>query len=127
MAFEISQFNGDATYSICCTGDVCCGDEIAFERATFSGSYRNAKFAGFERIAGRVIRDSYGRDKQQHTFTLALPDGTERLIKGRVIYREGVYRKPWADECERRAALSEKHSRGDAARAIRDERKAMTA
>lgn len=125
MTFEVSSFAGDTIYSICCTGDVCVGDHVAFDRATFSGSFRNAKFVGFVRVEGEIIRDSYGRDKQQHTFTLRHEDGTESRIKGRVMYREGTYRRPWPDEAKRRAGLDEKHRRGDAARAARDERKAI--
>ena len=123
MTFKTSSYAGDAIYSIRCTGDACIGDHVAFERATFTGSFRNAKFAGFERVEGEIIRDSYGRDKQQHTFTLRHADGTESRVKGRVMYREGTYRKPWPDESARRAALDEKHARGDKARAARDERK----
>jgi len=123
MTLEASMFAGDEIYSVRCTGDVCIGDHIAFERATFSGSYRNARFAGFERIEGEVIRDSYGRDKQQHTFTLRHADGSESRVKGRVMYREGTYRRPWPDETKRRDILDEKHRRGDTARAARDERK----
>jgi hypothetical protein len=33
-----------------------------------------------------------------------------------------VYRKPWADEAERRLACQEKHARGDAARSARARR-----
>lgn len=123
MTFESSSFTGDEIYSIRCTGDVCVGDHVAFDRATFTGSFRNARFAGFERVEGEIVRDSYGRDKQQHTFTLRLADGKEMHVKGRVMYREGTYRRPWADEAKRRAVLDEKHRRGDAARAARDERK----
>lgn len=123
MAYQTSTFNGDEVYSIRCTGDACAGDYVAFERAMFVGSFRNAKFTGFERIEGEIIRDSYGRDKQQHTFTLRLADGSVTRVKGRVMYREGTYRRPWADESLRRAALDEKHGRGDSARAIRAKRR----
>lgn len=67
MTYENSIYSGDAEFTINCTGDAVVGDEVRFERATFSGSFRNAKFAGFEMITGKIIRDSYGRDKQQHT------------------------------------------------------------
>jgi len=95
---------------------------VRFERATFSGSFRNAKFAGFETVTGKIVKDSYGKDKQQHTFTLALEDGSELRIKGRNLYANGTYRKLWADESRRRAAAEEKHARGDSARAIRASR-----
>lgn len=122
MTYETSNYTGDATYTVRCTGDAVVGDEVRFERATFTGSFRNAKFAGFETVTGKIVKDSYGKDKQQHTFTLALDDGSELRIKGRNLYANGTYRKLWADESRRRAAAEEKHARGDSARAIRASR-----
>lgn len=122
MTYETSNYTGDATYTVRCTGDAVVGDEVRFERATFTGSFRNAKFAGFETVTGKIVKDSYGKDKQQHTFTLALEDGSELRIKGRNLYANGTYRKLWADESQRRAAAEEKHARGDSARAIRASR-----
>ncbi len=106
-------------YEIDCTGDCVVGDEIRFDRAIFSGSWRNPKFAGFEQIIGTIVRDSYGTEKQQHTFTIELKNGETTKIKGRNLYRNGVCRKPWADESKRNAALDEKHNRGDRAREAR--------
>jgi hypothetical protein len=122
MSYETSNYAGDEVYSVRCTGDAVVGDEVRFERATFTGSFRNAKFAGFEQITGKIIKDSYGKDKQQHTFTLALADGTELRIKGRNLYANGTYRRLWADESMRRIAAEEKHLRGDRARAARAQR-----
>jgi len=122
MTFQTSEYTGDSEYSISCTGDAVTGDEVRFERATFSGSFRNAKFAGFERITGKIIRDSYGDKKQQHTFTLLLLDGSKLRIKGRNLYANGTYRKQWVDESARESARDEKHDRGDSARAQRRER-----
>lgn len=39
MPFATSTYRGDADYSIDCTGDAVTGDEIRFERATFSGDH----------------------------------------------------------------------------------------
>ena len=116
-------FRGDNEYCIDCTGNVVVGDEVRFDKAIFKGSYRRPKFVGFERITGRVIKDSYGKAKQQHTFTLLLEDGSKMLIKGRNLYRHGVFRKPWPDEGARRAAEEEKWKRGEAAREAREARK----
>lgn len=55
MTFQTSTFIGDPTYSIRCTGDACVGDRVAFDRATFSGSFRNAKFAGAYKGAGIAL------------------------------------------------------------------------
>ena len=120
MAFEKSTYTGDSTYTIDTTGDCVVGDEVSFERATFSGSFRSAKFAGFELVQGRIVADSYGRDKQQHTFTIELMDGSKIRIKGRNLYANGVYRKAWADESRRLQAAEEKHVRGARARQARE-------
>lgn len=122
MYYE-SEYQGDDTYSVRATGDVVVGDEVCFDRATFSGSWRNAHFEGFERVMGRVVRDSYGAAKQQHTFTIEKADGSLMRIKGRNLYRQGVWRKPWADPTARTRAADEKHARGDAARQARRLRK----
>lgn len=122
-AMELPTFKGDSTYSYDCTGDAVAGDEVCFERAKFTGSFRNSKFAGFEKIEGKIIADSYGKDKQQHTFTLLLLNGEKTRIKGRNLYSNGLYRKPWQDESLRLVALEEKHGRGDIARLRRNVRK----
>lgn len=123
MTYQISNFRGDDLHTVDCTGDVCVGDRVAFERATFTGSFRKPKFSGFELVTGEVVSDSYGAAKQQHTFTLRLADGSTTMIKGRNLYANGVFRQPWDDEAARQSALSEKHRRGDAARADRELRR----
>ena len=126
MTIDIGKFTID------CTGDACTGDIILFTEAVFGGSYRNPRFLGERRIAAQVVRDSYGTDRQQHTFTLKViaSDGYDALEadrtvrrKGRNVYRNGTRRWPWSDERERKTALDDKHRRGDVARALRDERK----
>lgn len=123
MTFQTSDYTGDEDYIINCTGDCVVGDEVSFERAIFTGSFRNAKFDGFELVQGTLVNDSYGRDKQQHTFTLEMSDGSKLQIKGRNLYANGTYRKMWPDESQRGLAADEKHARGDRARAARDYRK----
>jgi len=120
--YQESQYKGDAEYSIRCTGDAVCGDEVRFERAVFTGSFRAAKFSHFELITGTITKDSYGAAKQQHTFTLQLSDGNTTRIKGRNLYANGTYRKPWINESKRVAARDEKHERGNQARATRTRR-----
>jgi len=122
MSYETSNYAGDATYTACCTGDAVVGDEVRFEKTTFTGGFRNAQFSGFEKITGKIVKDSYGADRQQHTFTIALEGGGELRIKGRNLYANGTYRKLWADESSRQAAANEKHARGNSARAVRAER-----
>lgn len=122
MPYQQSSFTGDATHTIPCTGDCVVGDKVAFERATFSGSRTRPKFAGFQLVAGEIVADSYGSDKQQHTFTIRLADGSTTRIKGRNLYANGTYRAVWPDEAQRSGVAQEKHQRGDAARAQRSRR-----
>lgn len=100
-------------YPFNCTGDCVTGDEITF----FSPNKSS------ERLFGKIISDSYGTDKQQHTFTIELEDGSKTLIKGRNLYKNMVFRKAWSDESQRQIALDDKHSRGDKARSDRAIRK----
>lgn len=121
-------------------GDVCAGDVIRFRETVWSDEYNlykrwrqsTPKPAGKRTITALVLRDSYGRDKQQHTFTLIvmkcvgdspLRKGEQILRKGRNVYRWGVERRRWKDETARQAQLAEKHARGSTARAERAQRR----
>lgn len=99
-----------------CTGDVCTGDYVYFSKAVYTGTYPHAKFDYLAEMEGLVIADSYGSKKQQHTFTIELPDGNKMKIKGRNLYRNGCKRSPWLNENDRDTALKEKHERGSIAR-----------
>jgi len=103
-------------YDICCTGDCCTGDIIKFFNPAKSGEW----------LYGTIIKDSYGEAKQQHTFTIEMrKDMLEDkiLIKGRNLYKNGVWRQKWDDENKRAEILKDKHQRGDIARKKRDYRK----
>lgn len=106
-----------------CTGNACKGDYVEFERAYFSGTYPKSKFEGMETIQGLIIADSYGKEKQQHTFTIQLDDGSKIRIKGRNLYRNGCQRKEWDNEDERLVILGDKYFRGNVARKKVIERK----
>ncbi|XP_028070810.1 splicing factor YJU2-like isoform X1 [Camellia sinensis] len=54
-----------SSFAINCTGDVCKGDVVLFTQKVYK------KF-GKRTIAGRVVKESYGAAKQQHTFTTYL-------------------------------------------------------
>lgn len=110
------MFTGDQHYSIECTGDVVKGDHIRFSKAVFLGSFKKPKFSHYQTITAQVIKESYGSQKQQHTFTLLTDNGETMLIKGRNLYRQGVWRKPWLDETQRQLIAKEKHQRGAQAR-----------
>jgi hypothetical protein len=115
-----STFFGDEGHPICCTGDCVAGDRVAFQRATFAGSRTRPTFAGFKLVVGEIVAESYGVDRQQHTFTILLSDGSKTRIKGRNLYANGTYRAAWLDESKRGEAADEKHLRGGLARAQRD-------
>lgn len=115
-------------YKFKATGDCCKGDKIAFvkriwrkEKINSYGKLAN-RIVGYEIIEGEIIKESYGSKKQQHTFTVLLPNKEKLLIKGRNLYAVGVWRKEWANEADRLTALNEKHLRGGEARAARRER-----
>lgn len=115
-------FRGDLTYSINCTGDAVVGDQVCFDRAVFVGTYPKSRFDGYERIQGVIVSESYGATTGQHTFTIQVTNGEKIRIKGRNLYRNGLYRKKWDDETRRFAAQDEKHHRGGRARRHRAER-----
>ena len=121
-----------ADFPVDATGDVVVGDTIRFQEGVFGGSFRKPTFVGNRTIEAEVVRDSYGADKQQHTFTLRvlrsegaepLAPGTTTRRKGRNVYRNGTQRQRWADETAREGARTEKHGRGDAARTARAQRR----
>jgi len=109
-------------YPCDCRGDAVVGDNIVFAKARFAGSFRRPRFDGYEIIEAVIVGDSYGRGRQQHTFTLKLADGSTIKIKGRNLYANGLRRKAWTNETERETVLRDKHTRGDSARSERDRR-----
>ncbi|KAL9327678.1 hypothetical protein ACSQ67_002681 [Phaseolus vulgaris] len=64
-----------SSFTINCTGDVCTGDVVMFRQKVyekFSKVTRHGKILGNRTVAGRVVKESYGAAKQQHTFTVSL-------------------------------------------------------
>ncbi|KAK9102394.1 hypothetical protein Sjap_019648 [Stephania japonica] len=139
-----------ANFVLNCKGDACNGDVVLFEQKVYemyaesskSGlidflSYNPASRSstappiGTRMVAGRIVKESYGAAKQQHTFTIEvlwskgmkpLPPLHPLLIKGRNLYRLKTMRQRWADEEKRSKVLREKHSRGFVARSNRETR-----
>lgn len=122
-----------SSFVINCRGDVCTGDIVLFSQKVFE-KYDLASRGGAQTpigkrtIAGRVVKDSYGAAKQQHTFTVEilwstgvkpLPPLYPLLIKGRNLYRMHTSRQRWPHEAEREKVLAEKHARGAEARSTR--------
>ncbi|KAI7750824.1 hypothetical protein M8C21_028086 [Ambrosia artemisiifolia] len=117
-----------SSFSINCTGDACKGDVVLFRQEVHK---KQGNIVGKRTVAGRIVNESYGQSKQQHTFTVevlwskpnkSLPPLSALLVKGRNLYRFGTYRQAWKNEAERLKVLGEKHTRGDAARHIRKRR-----
>ncbi|KAL9266611.1 Zinc finger CCCH domain-containing protein [Drosera capensis] len=141
--WRLKDGNGEAlhprpSFTINCTGDVCRGDIVLFTQKVydkFDKMSRTRKMIGKRTIAGRVVKESYGAAKQQHTFTVEVLwcKGREKLrplfpllVKGRNLYKMGTFRQPWRNESERAKVLDEKHKRGMVARqesALRKERR----
>ncbi|OMP02068.1 hypothetical protein COLO4_11378 [Corchorus olitorius] len=134
--WKIKNGNAEALYPrssfyINCTGDVCKGDVVLFTQKVFEKFdkvTRHGKVLGRRTVVGRVVKESYGKAKQQHTFTVEVlwSKGTKKLpplfpllVKGRNLYKLKTYRQRWSDEAERRKVLAEKHRRGDAARLVK--------
>ncbi|XP_052300507.1 zinc finger CCCH domain-containing protein 62-like isoform X11 [Citrus sinensis] len=115
-------------------GDACTGDVVMFEQNVYKMFNIAACSAsgppfGKRIVAGRIVKESYGAAKQQHTFTIEvlwskgekpLPPLRPLLIKGRNLYRLQTLRQRWEDEGERHKVLMEKHSRGFIARSNRE-------
>ncbi|XP_031275631.1 uncharacterized protein LOC116134101 [Pistacia vera] len=141
--WRINDGDGEALYpkssfSINCTGDVCKGDVVLFTQKVyekFDKVTRHGRLLGKRTIAGRVVNESYGVAKQQHTFTIEilwikginrLPTLFPLLVKGRNLYKLKTFRQLWNDEEERVKVLAEKHKRGAVARFVRAIRKTKT-
>lgn len=133
--------SGDVKYPVSsfvlnCKGDACKGDVVIFEQNIYrrkKGEPRGVRgrLCGQRTNAGRIIKESYGTAKQQHTFTVEIfwskgykpwPPLHPLLIKGRNLYKDKTMRQPWPDEHERSRVLQEKHARGFIARKSRDVR-----
>lgn len=120
----------EVTFTINCQGDACIGDVVLFKQRVYDvfnvgGRCSAGPPVGVRTVAGRIIKESYGSAKQQHTFTVevlwstgerALPPLHPLIIKGRNLYRVKTLRQAWPDEAVRKKQLQEKHSRGAAAR-----------
>ncbi|KAK0603717.1 hypothetical protein LWI29_007870 [Acer saccharum] len=138
--WRIRDGNGEALYPTSsfvfnCTGDVCQDDVVLFTQKVyekFDKVTRHGRVLGRRTVAGRVVHESYGAAKQQHTFTIEvlwsrgfnkLPPLFPLLVKGRNLYRLRTFRQHWNNEAERVKVLAEKHKRGAAARTVRAIRK----
>ncbi|XP_028764138.1 zinc finger CCCH domain-containing protein 62-like isoform X3 [Neltuma alba] len=62
-----------SSFIIDCTGDVCKGDVVLFRQMVyekFDKVSKRGRHVGKRTVAGRVVKESYGATKQQHTFTV---------------------------------------------------------
>ncbi|KAL4196585.1 hypothetical protein AMTRI_Chr04g246880 [Amborella trichopoda] len=110
--WRIKDGNGQELYPrssfvINCRGDVCTGDVVLFTQRIYE-KFDKIRSGGAERpighrtVAGRVVKESYGAHKQQHTFTVEvlwstglkrLPPLFPLLVKGRNLYRLKTFRQ----------------------------------
>ncbi|CAN1169095.1 Zinc finger CCCH domain-containing protein 62 [Linum perenne] len=125
-----------SSFVINCKGDACTNDIVLFEQNVYDMYSIVSRSAsgppcGKRIVAGRIVKESYGAAKQQHTFTIEVlwskgekphPPLHPLLIKGRNLYRLKTLRQRWPDEQERSRVLMEKHSRGSLARSNRETR-----
>ncbi|KAG6773999.1 hypothetical protein POTOM_021348 [Populus tomentosa] len=142
--WRLKDENGEELYPrssflINCRGDVCKGDVVMFVQkvySKFNKVTRHGKILGRRTVAGRVVKESYGSAKQQHTFTVEvlwskgvkkLPPLSPLLVKGRNLYKLRTFRQCWINEAERQKVLAEKHKRGTAARLMRTMKKSTMA
>ncbi|MCO5552148.1 hypothetical protein L7F22_005658 [Adiantum nelumboides] len=123
----------EASFFIDCKGDACVGDVVLFKQQVYDffnvgGRCSVGPPVGIRTIAGRIVRESYGSAKQQHTFTVEvlwstgerpLPPLHQLIMKGRNLYRVKTLRQAWDDETARTRKLLEKHARGAVAREAR--------
>ncbi|XP_004288056.1 PREDICTED: uncharacterized protein LOC101300563 [Fragaria vesca subsp. vesca] len=133
---RLKDGNGEALYPrssfvINCTGDVCKGDVVLFTQKVyqkFDKMKRHGRSLGKRVVAGRVVKESYGAARQQHTFTVEViwSRGVKELsplfpllVKGRNLYKMKTFRQHWSNEAERSIVLAEKHRRGGAARLVK--------
>ncbi|KAL3813600.1 hypothetical protein ACJIZ3_014868 [Penstemon smallii] len=124
-----------SSFVVDCTGDVCRGDVVLFSQKvyqSFDKVTRQGRLLGRRTVAGRIVKESYGAAKQQHTFTVevlwsrgvkTLAPLFPLLVKGRNLYKLRTHRQYWKNEQERLKVLAEKHQRGAAARNVRAMRK----
>ncbi|KAJ4839584.1 hypothetical protein Tsubulata_020222 [Turnera subulata] len=138
---EVLNGGGEKKYPVSsfvvnCKGDACTGDVVMFEQNVYEmysivSRSASAPSCGTRTVAGRIVKESYGAAKQQHTFTIEvlwskgekpLPPLHPLLIKGRNLYRLKTLRQRWEDEGERCKVLTEKHLRGSVARSDRETR-----
>ncbi len=90
LEFQIGRLErASASYKYNVTGDCCVNDEILFidriwERKEINRFGKMANVVThYDVVSAKIIADSYGDNKGQHTFTLALKSKEKRLIKGR--------------------------------------------
>ncbi|PIN18243.1 Ubiquitinyl hydrolase 1 [Handroanthus impetiginosus] len=89
VVFE--AFYPRSSFIIDCTGDVCRGDVVLFNQKVyqtwnrFDKRTRGGSLLGRRTVAGRVVKESYGAARQQHTFTV-IPI----FIKRRLIWSQKI-------------------------------------
>ena len=72
-----------------CQKNIVRGTELTVTEPMFTGSYRNAKYAGDRQWQGVVVADKYG-DQGKHWFTVQVTNSNHESIKvGGKVRRQG--------------------------------------
>lgn len=75
------------------TNNVIKDDIVLFRDDVFGGSFRKPKYLGCGLILGKILRESYGEKKAQHTFSIqviqAQGELLENFVPGKLILRKG--------------------------------------
>ncbi len=101
------------------------GTIVKFEEAIFTGSYKKPKFSHTATHTVRILRESYGARRGQHSFTLEVIESTERR-RGEVFRKMGRNLYPTAQVIEYPKDHQEKVEEKRARAAIAKESKYYT-
>ena len=94
-----------SSFIIDCISDVCKGDVVLFRQKVyekFDKVTRRGRVLGSRTVAKRVVKESNGAAKQQHTFTVEVlwssrvrkvPSLFPLLVKGSNLYKQNTYRQ----------------------------------
>ena len=91
------------------------GDIVIFKQATYSGSWKRPKFAGYNIRLCKVLYEKYRNDLQHQFFLMDLESKKEFSLMGRNLYGNGFARiiGNVKEEQIHRENTIEKNDRGD--------------
>lgn len=104
--------------------DITTGTIVQFTEGVFGGSWRKPRHLGDRTIIGKIVKESYGAKRGQHTFTIEVQNCTgfaadevlnrDKICrKGRNVYKNCIIIERPQNHCE---LAAEKHARAAAAK-----------